>query len=422
MWENGVPPSFESRFSSPFFESGKLMPQPVAASAFQFHYAALETVSVGESMNLALPALVEKYGAQRVFILASGSLSRATNEFAELQAALGGRGAGVFDGIGAHSPRENVMQALVAARSVNADLLVTIGGGSIIDAGKVVQLALDQNIESEAHLLEYAQFSDGSRGSKAGDLSLFHKPSRVRQIAVPTTLSGAEFSNNAGVLDTAKSMKEGYRGNDLCPRSIIYDPELALHTPEWLWLSTAIRSLDHAIEGYCSADTHAFLDAHFLHAMRLFTQSLPASKQDLKNVNSRSVNQQAVWLACCGLGSVAHGASHGIGYILGSLCGVPHGHTSCVMLPAVLEWNNVHNAERQNAIAEALGRPGESASTVVRELIAALGLPTTLQEVGVSSDELAEIARRAIKHPVVRNNPRKLETESQVLEILKLAC
>lgn len=397
------------------------MPKPSAATAIQFHYTALETVSVGESVNYALPALVEKYEAQRVFILASGSLSRATNQFAELQAALGGRFAGMFDGIGAHSPRENVLQALVAARAVKADLLVTIGGGSIIDAGKVVQLALDQGIESETQLLEYAQFSDGSRGAKAGDLSLFRKSSRVRQIAVPTTLSGAEFSNNAGVLDTQNAMKEGYRGTDLCPRSIIYDPQLALHTPEWLWLSTAIRSLDHAIEGYCSADTHAFLDAHFLHAMRLFAQSLPATKLDLQNLPSRSVNQQAVWLACCGLGTVAHGASHGIGYILGSLCGVPHGHTSCVMLPAVLEWNSVHNAERQNAIAEALGRPAESAATAVRELVAALGLPTTLHEVGVGSDQLTKIARRAIKHPVVRKNPRPLDSESQVLEILQLA-
>ena len=397
------------------------MPQPSATTTFQFHYAELETVSVGESMNLTLPALVEKYEAQRVFILASGSLSRATNQFAELQATLGGRCAGVFDEIGAHSPREHVLQALTAARAVNADLLVTIGGGSIIDAGKVVQLALDQNIESEAQLLEYAQFSDGSRGSKAGDLSLFRNPSRVRQIAVPTTLSGAEFSNNAGVLDTTKSMKEGYRGTDLCPRAIIYDPELALHTPEWLWLSTAIRSLDHAIEGYCSADSHAFLDAHFLHAMRLFAQSLPVTKQNLQNIQSRSVNQQAVWLACCGLGSVAHGASHGIGYILGSLCGVPHGHTSCVMLPAVLEWNSPHNAERQAVIAEALGRPGDSAATAVRDLVTALGLPTTLQEVGVGNDQLPEIARRAIKHPVVRKNPRQLDSELQVLEILKLA-
>lgn len=397
------------------------MSQISSPPVLQFKYAPLESVLVGESVTLALPPLVEKYAAKRVLLLATGSLSRATGQFAELQAALGTRCVGLFDGIAAHSPREQVLQALGEALSAKTDLLVTLGGGSIIDAGKVVQLALDQGIEAEAQLLDYAQFSDGTRGSKAGDMSLFSKPSRVRQIAVPTTLSGAEFSNNAGVLDTRKSMKESYRGVDLCPRAIIYDPVLSLHTPEWLWLSTAIRSLDHAIEGYCSAQTHAFLDGHFLHAMRLFAATLPRSRQDPQDVLSRSLNQQAVWLACCGLGTVAHGASHGIGYILGSYCGVPHGYTSCVMLPAVLEWNRPTNGRRQEAIAEALGRPGDSAASAVRELVRSLGLPTTLREVGVSPDKFPEIARRAIKHPVVRNNPRILDSAEQVLEILQLA-
>ncbi len=390
-------------------------------SVFQFHYAPLEAVLLGEDVAVALPLLAEKYAAKNVFLLATRSLSRATGQFAGLQAALGARCAGLFDGISAHSPREQVLQALGEARSARTDLLVTLGGGSVIDASKVVQLALDQGIESEAQLLDYAQFGDGTRGSKAGDMSLFTTPSRVRQIAVPTTLSGAEFSNNAGVLDTRKSMKEGYRGIDLCPRAIIYDPLLSLHTPEWLWLSTAIRSLDHAIEGYCSAQTHAFLDGHFLHAMRLFADTLPSTQQDPQNVQSRSLNQQAVWLACCGLGTVSHGASHGIGYILGSYCGVPHGYTSCVMLPAVLEWNQPFNGKRQAAIADALGRPGDSAAMAVRELVRSLGLPTTLREVGVSPEQFPEIARRAIRHPVVRNNPRTLDSAELVMEILQLA-
>lgn len=397
------------------------MSQSSAIPVFQFNYSALDSVSVGESVNLALPPLLEKYAAKRVFLLANASLSRTTGQFAELQGVLGSRCAGVFDGIAAHSPRDQILEALAAVREARADLLLTLGGGSVIDAGKVVQLALDQGIESEAQLLDYAQFSDGSRGSKAGDMSLLGKPSRVRQIAVPTTLSGAEFSNNAGVLDTRKAMKEGYRGTDLCPRAIIYDPLLSLNTPEWLWLSTAIRSLDHAIEGYCSADSHAFLDGHFLHAMRLFARSLPNTKRDLQNVRSRSINQQAVWLACCGLGYVTHGASHGIGYILGSFCGVPHGYTSCVMLPAVLEWNSKKNGKRQAAIAEALGKPGDTAASAVRELVSSLDLPTTLQEIGIRQEQLPEIARLAIKHPVVRNNPRALETSAQVEEILQLA-
>ncbi len=320
-----------------------------------------------------------------------------------------------------HTARPDVMKALQAARAAKADLLVALGGGSIIDACKVVQLAIDQDIEAESKLIEYAQFSDGTRGPKSGDLRLFSGQSRIRQIAVPTTLSGAEFSNNAAVLNTEISAKEGYRGVDLCPQTIIYDPVLSLHTPEWLWLSTAIRSLDHAVEGYCSADSHAFLDGHFLHAMRLFATHLPECKRKSANLAARSLSQQAVWLACCGLGTVSHGASHGVGYILGSLCGVPHGYTSCVMLPAVLEWNAKEQADRQQAITDALGATANSASEAVKSLVAGLGLPVSLRDVGVEEDQLAVIADRAFRHPVVKNNPRKIDNSQQLMEILHLA-
>ncbi|HAJ76048.1 MAG TPA: hypothetical protein DCM64_06290 [Gammaproteobacteria bacterium] len=405
------------------------MHKTVVTNPDEFNYSALDTVITGESVLTALPRLVNRMGVERVLLVASASLATHTNQFAELQERLGTRCAGLFDSISAHTPRDEVLVALQAARDVDADLLVSLGGGSIIDACKVIQLAIDQDIHSEEALLEYAQRSDGSRGSKAGDYSLFSEHSKIRQIAVPTTLSGAEFSNNAGVLDRSRSAKEGYRGTDLCPQCIIYDPGLAVHTPQWLWLSTAIRSLDHAIEGFCSPETNPFLDGHFLHAMKLFAESLPLTSADPENQQARTLNQQAVWLACCGLGTVAHGASHGIGYILGSLCGVPHGHTSCVMLPAVLQWNAEQFADLQKPIIQALGNSGNGseqasetrAGAAVKSLIGNLGLPTTLKQVGVKPDQLDEIAARAIQHPVVRRNPRKLESAEQVREILELA-
>lgn len=387
----------------------------------RFNYTKLETVIQGARVADMLPPLVDARGCRRVFLLASRTLSRETEVVRTLSDALGGRVVGLFDAMPAHTPRPDLLQAIRAARESRADLLVTVGGGSVIDAAKAVQLALNQGIDSEQQLLEYAQFADGTRGPKWGDMSLFPGPSRVRQIAIPTTLSGAEFSNNAGVTDLARSLKEGYVGPDLCPQAIIYDPELGRLTPDWLWLSTAVRSLDHAVEGYCSKDSHAFLEGHFLHAMRLFAASLPATHKDPADLAARSLSQQAVWLACCGLGQVRHGASHGIGYLLGAVCGVPHGYTSCVMLPAVLEWNSKLNGKRQQAVAEALGEPGLSAGAAVRRLVAGLGLPVTLQEVGVKAEQLPRIAELAARHPVVRRNPRPIESPGQVQEILHLA-
>ncbi|MBM87927.1 MAG: alcohol dehydrogenase [Gammaproteobacteria bacterium] len=387
----------------------------------EFNYSALEGVLVGESVNTELPRLANKLGAKRLLLLASSSLSRATNEFSQLRAALSGKCVGLFDRIGSHTPREDVLLALSVAKEAEADLLIALGGGSIIDACKAVQLAINQEITTESQLLEYAQQSDGSRGAKYGDYSLFSTPPKIRQIAVPTTLSGAEYSNNAGVLNTRSSNKEGYRGLDLCSQYIVYDPELSEHTPEWLWLSTAIRSLDHAIEGYCSTESTPYLDAHFLQAMNMFASSLPIVKSNPADFDARSLNFQAVWLACCGLGTVSLGASHGIGYILGSLCGVPHGYTSCVMLPSVLEWNAVEFSVQQSKISIALGSRGSSASKAVKDLVSQLGLPINLRDVGVPKEQLDEIAKRAILHPVVKNNPRELSSASQVRDILELA-
>lgn len=393
-------------------------------AAIQFTYSALDSVSSGAPAEAGLAKAVKKSGARRVLLIGSSTLATHTDDFCSLKQAVEAVGEDVrlqtFSQIRAHTPRQDVLEAIALANDFDADLLVSVGGGSVIDACKVVQLALDQGLSRAEDLLEYAQGSDGSRGAKAGDMSIFTMPSKIRQIAIPTTLSGAEFSNNAGVLNTEKLIKEGYKGIDLCPKEILYDPQLAIFTPEWLWLSTAIRSLDHAVEGYCSKDAHPFVQGHFLHAMRLFAESLPKTKSDPLNLQARSLNQQAVWLACVGLGSIAHGASHGIGYILGSLCGVPHGYTSCVMLPAVLEWNS-QKCFQQQPIAAALGRPGMSAGQAVKGLVSELGLPTSLREVGVEEVHLKEIAARAFTHPVVRNNPRPIKNKEEVEEILQLA-
>ncbi len=387
----------------------------------QFQYTQLESVYSEEPVETVLPNYADRIQAQRIFLLASSSLAAATDQFATLQLGLGERCVGLSTAIGSHTPRQDVLAVLAKVREAEADLLVSLGGGSIIDACKVIQLCLNQGVESEAALLEYAQAADGSRGARHGSALDRTAVSQIRQVAVPTTLSGAEFSNNAGVLDTGSNAKEGYRAAGLCPQAIIYDPVLTLHTPEWLFLSTAIRSLDHAIEGFCSADTTRYHDGHFLHAMELFAESLPLTKASPNDVKARAMNQAAVWSACCGLGSVSHGASHGIGYILGSLHGVPHGHTSCVMLPAVLQWNEDQIPGRMQQIAGALGAEQQSAARAVKTLIGNLELPTSLQALGIDRASLDEIANLSLQHPVVRKNPKPIQSAEQVREILELA-
>jgi alcohol dehydrogenase class IV len=163
------------------------------------------------------------------------------------------------------------------------------------------------------------------------------------------------------------------------------------------------------------------VQATALHAMTLLSAALRQTKKDPGNLDARQKSQMAVWLAATSLGRVSMGASHGIGYLLGTMHGVPHGYTSCVMLPAVLRWNEPVTGALQKDIASALGMPGGSASAAVAALLDELGLPQRLGDVGVDAGQISAIAERAAKHPVVKANPRPIRSANDVAEILTLA-
>src|ERR1700741_4580909 len=119
---------------------------------------------------------------------------------------------------------------------------------------------------------------------------------------------------------------------------------------------------------------------------------------------------------------VPMGASHGIGYVLGAEFGVPHGYTSCVMLPAVMRWNKSVNAERQALVAEAMGQPGKDAGDVLDKFIRDLGMPRSLHEVRVGKEHFDAIAQAAMAPQWVPRNPRKIGGPAEVREILDLAA
>ena len=116
------------------------------------------------------------------------------------------------------------------------------------------------------------------------------------------------------------------------------------------------------------------------------------------------------------------GASHGIGYVLGAAFGVPHGHTSCIMLPAAMRWNKPANAARQALVSEAMGKPGQDAGDVLDTFIAGLGMPRRLSEVNIGPEHFDAIAKGAMGTPWVPRNPRPITTPAQVREILELAA
>jgi alcohol dehydrogenase class IV len=381
----------------------------------QYNFLAQDKVIFGVPTAEAVLQEADRLGAQRLFIVTSKSLNRNTDAIAGIVKALGPRHAGTFDECVAHTPRHSVIEATRAARAARPDLIVTIGGGTAIDTVKVMLICLAEGIDDvDAMSALHVQVNaDGTRRTPAV------KDPPMRQIVVPTTLSGAEFSNLGGCTDPKRKIKDAYTGKYIGALSVILDPAITVHTPEWLWLSTGIRAVDHAVEGICSSEAQPFTDATQLHALRLFRTSLPRNRERPDDLDARLDSQIAVWLASTGINRIPYGASHGIGHALGGAADVPHGYTSCVMLPAVLRYNEPATRAKQKMIAEAFGRPGDSAADCVADLIKTLGQPQRLRDVGLKREQFDDVARAAMHNIWVRTNPQPIRNEADVKAILE---
>lgn len=381
----------------------------------------IERVVYGKPAGAAVLAEAERLSAKRVFVTTSKSVAQSAL-VADVVNALGERHVGTYAGITAHSPRPCVIEGAKRAREAAADLIVAIGGGSVIDATKVMLIALWQNATKIEDLDVYR--AGRPKEGAAPPAEAIRPPSdAVRMIAVPTTLSAAEFNAFAGVTDLRHGIKESFGHRLIVPRVIVLDPAATLATPMDLMLSTGLKAVDHAVERLCSQQAHPFAIGTATEALKLLAKALPAHKAQPGDMETRLDLQFGMWLSIgAGTSGVGVGASHGIGHVLGAACHVPHGHTSCVMLPSVLRWNLPANADRQKRVSEAFGRPDMPAADLVAKLVDTLGLPKRLADVGVARDRFQEIADKAMHDRAVLNNPRPIERPAQVVEILDLAA
>jgi maleylacetate reductase len=256
----------------------------------------MDRVVYGRPFVGALKSEVERLDARAVFVLASGTLVRETDTLDQLRQALGNRLAGVAGKIAAHTPRDDVVRAANDARAVRADLLLTVGGGSITDAAKMVGLCLGNDVTDPGQLDEFRTQvqQDGSTRRPA------IKPPGVRAIAVPTTLSAGEYTWFAGCTNPVTHVKESFAHPQMVPRIVLLDPVITRHTPEWLFLSTGLRAIDHAVEGICSIEPAPLADAASLHALRLLSRGLRAVKTDVNDLEARVDCQLGAWLSMMG--------------------------------------------------------------------------------------------------------------------------
>ncbi len=341
----------------------------------EYTYLPIERIHFGPGSIKKLRAELDRIESERPFVITGRTIANTTDLVNRLEKASGRKLGGVFAEIKQHAPETGIRGAAKAASEAKADSLISLGGGSPIDATKIVVKELSDN---------------------------FHRQS-IPHLAVPTTLSAAEFSHAAGMTDEKLKRKTGFRDVRMVPRLIFLDPELTVPTPGWLWASTGMRSLDHAIEAVYSPRHQSYVDALALEAIRLLFQNLKRSIEEPVDPKFRLACQIAAWMSDAGALSVGTGISHSIGRVIGATWNIPHGITSCLTLAEVMRMEARKNPERLVPVAGAEGKTTEgtleevamSAANGVAELVRELGLEKRLRDYGIEKVDFPNIAREA---------------------------
>jgi len=390
-----------------------------------FTFLPQERVIYGAGSLGQLVAELDRWGCQRAFLITGMTVATKTDLLRQVQQLLGPRCVGVFYPMTQHVPREDVIAAAAQAREAKPDVLVSLGGGSPVDGTKAVSLCLAEGVVKAADLDAYRV-----RGPRGMRFNPRYQGQPLPHIAITTTLSAGEFTGSFGITDKQRQVKEGYGAPRFVPRIVILDPALTVYTPAWLWASTGLRAVDHAVERLYSRNHNPVVDTLCLQALRYLLAYLPAATHSPYDLEARLYCQLGAWMSIIGFASVRTGISHAIGHQLGGHCNVPHGQTSCIMLPHAMEFNLPVAAERLALVAEAAGietrgfSPEAAARAAIEHLrtfIKELGCPTRLREVGVQEADFPHLAEAVMEEVPLTENPRSITGVSDVIALLERA-
>jgi alcohol dehydrogenase class IV len=389
----------------------------------EYGFLPIEKVKFGPGAVSTLGEELDRLGGSRVLLVTGRTLATKTDLVERIRGLLGGRCAGVFSETRQHVPRSSVIAGAEMARATEADAVVSFGGGSPIDTAKLIALCLAAEVTAEDDL-DRLHF----REEHGQNIIPPQPPSSIPHVAISTTLSAGEFTGWAGSTDTRVGVKHAYGVPHIVPRLVILDPELSAATPAWLWGTTGMKAFDHAIETVCSSQPQPFADALALRAIEMLARSLTHAAANPADLAARGSCQLAAWMSIMSLPSVPAGLSHALGHQLGARCNVPHGVTSCIVLPAVLDFNRSSNSARQRMVAEAMGidttsmddeGAGATAAERLRQIVRELGAKDRLREWNVTEEDLRAIAADAVEDFMSLTNPRPIESSDQVLELLR---
>jgi len=313
--------------------------------------------------------------------------------------------AGIFDKVELEPPARNVDECALKIREGKYDVVVGLGGGSVLDVAKGAAIMAT---------------NPGAISDYFG-IDTVHKPG-LPKILIPTTAgSGSEVSRSVVVTDEKANTKKSVASSLVTPEVALLDPMLTLSMPPQVTANTGMDALVHAIESYVSATTTPFAEILAIEAVSLIAHNLPLAYAKGGNVMARYNMLLAASIAGLAFASSRLGAVHGLAYVLDIEYHIPHGRANAIMLPHVINFNKTGNLGKFARIAQAMGENVEGLSmyeaaeksvVAVKNLLNALQIPFQLSQYGISKDHLPKLVEGGMKQArLFVPNPRDLTQE-----------
>jgi len=356
---------------------------------------------------------VDELGGAKALIVTDEGIEKA-GLVERLEKALGNKCAGIFDQCIQDSGVHIVEEGYGFAKEKGVDVLVSIGGGSVIDTAKGMAILLKE-------------------GGKLSDYDGFQMLVRpvTPHIVIPTTAgTGSEVTYAAVIEDHVTKTKLLFGDNHLIPNVAILDPTVVAGLPPQLTASTGVDALSHAIEAIHSLQSEPIVDALALHAIRLIRENLLRSFEKGDDLVARGQMQIAATLGGISVSNGQPGMIHALAHTVGAKYGIPHGIAIAILLPHGIMYNLDECPDRYAMVAEAMGvrkdgmsdmEAGEAAANAIWELTKKMGLPQRLRDVGVPEDGLEECAEASLSDGDIVYNPKTIVDSQETLGVYKKA-
>lgn len=378
-----------------------------------------KNVQLGPGSVARLPELMRSFGCDRALVICGQSV--ATGPMLEaVRKALGPLYAGVFSEVRAHTPLPDVQRAAQLCLDLNADAVISVGGGSAIDAAKGVIICCAAGGDPRPYAM-------GPRTE--GGKTIPMPPSRIRHIAVPTTAgSGSDVMPSAGIRDPALGKKILFWDQGLIPDATVLDPEMAVYAGGFLTAASGMTAVARAMEALYSKHRNQVSTGLALHALRLLNRSLPVCVNEPNNLQARQDCQVACILASTSSVNAMASLVHAIGHVVGGKFQLQHGVSHAILLAPVARRYVPLLGSDVRAVLHAFGyentdlaaNSSDLIATAIEKLHGSLPLPKRLRELGLAQPDLPLIAESTLEQHMLDNTPRQTPLE-EIVQILEEA-